>query len=555
LTVINDATVSGTNTGDQTITLSGDLTGSGTASISTTLANSGVVSGSYGSSSSVPVITVDTKGRITSIATQSVSSSNPSGTTLSDGKIWIGNGSNVAAAQAISGDISLSNVGVVAVGTGKITNGMLAGAIDLSTKMTGILPVAKGGTGLNSLTNRGILIGNGTSNLTTLSGTTAGDLVSYSGTAWVASQPVAADATNGGIMTTGTQTIAGAKTFASISTTGNTAVGGNLSTTGNATVGGNLSITGTQTNTSLTASKVIFTDASKVLTSTGTVGVAQGGTGATTLTSAALLVGTGTSAITSLSPGTDGQLLVSRSGAWAVESASPAVTLGTVNSIATAKGLTITNGGEISLSPADGTNPGIMTTGTQTIAGAKTFASINTTGNTAVGGNLSTTGNTAVGGNMSITGTQTNTSLTASKVIFTDASKVLTSTGTVGVAQGGTGATTLTAGNLLVGNGTGALNSLAPSTSGYVLKVVGSSWTVSAPETDESDQIFATVGQVSFTLTQTPAGISKVRMFINGVRTDKTAYTLSNKIITYIPANNSSFTLVAGDRIQFDYAY
>jgi hypothetical protein len=125
----------------------------------------------------------------------------------------------------------------------------------------------------------------------------------------------------------------------------------------------------------------------------------------------------------------------------------------------------------------------------------------------------------------------------------------------VGVAQGGTGATTLTAGNLLVGNGTGALNSLAPSTAGYVLKVVGSSWTVSAPETDESDQIFATLGQVSFTLTQTPAGISKVRMFINGIRTDKTAYTLSNKIITYSPANNSSFTLVAGDRIQFDYAY
>ncbi len=531
LTVGNDASIIGSNTGDQTITLSGDLTGSGTGAISTTLANSGVVSGSFGSASAIPVITVDTKGRITSISTQSVTATNPSGTTLTDGKIWIGNGSNVAAAQALSGDISLSNAGVVAIGTGKITNGMLAGSIDLPTKVTGILPVANGGTGLSSLTNRGILIGNGNSNLTTLSGTTAGDLVSYSGSAWVASQPIAADATTGGILTTGTQTIAGAKTFAS------------LTSSGNSSVGGNLVVTGTQTNSGLTASKVIFTDASKVLTSTGTVGVAQGGTGATTLTSAALLVGAGTSAVTAISPGSDGQVLISRSGVWAAENASPAVTLGSVNASSTAKALTITAGGEISLSPADGTNPGIMTTGTQTIAGAKTFAS------------LTSSGNSSIGGNLVVTGSQTNNALTASKVIFTDASKVLTSTGTVGVAQGGTGAATLSAGSLLVGNGTGAVTSLAPSTAGYVLKVVGSTWTVSAPDTDESDQFFATTNQLTFTLTQTPVSHSKIQMFINGIRIDKDAYSVNARIVTYTPANNSAFELAAGDRIQFDYEY
>ena len=184
-----------------------------------------------------------------------------------------------------------------------------------------------------------------------------------------------------------------------------------------------------------------------------------------------------------------------------------------------------------------------MTTGTQTLAGAKTFAS------------LTTSGNMSVGGNLVLTGSQTNSALTASKVIFTDASKVLTSTGTVGVVQGGTGAATLTAGSLLVGNGTGAVTSLEPSTAGYVLKVVGSSWIVSAPDTDVNDQFTATGGLLTFTLTQTPAANSKVQMFINGIRIDKTAYSLSSNIITYIPANNSSFTLVAGDRIQFDYAY
>ena len=43
----NDATVSGSNTGDQTITLTGDIGGSGTGSFATTLANSGVTANTY----------------------------------------------------------------------------------------------------------------------------------------------------------------------------------------------------------------------------------------------------------------------------------------------------------------------------------------------------------------------------------------------------------------------------------------------------------------------------------------------------------------------------
>ena len=59
LTVSGSATVSGTNTGDQTITLTGDATGSGTGSFAVTLANSGVTAGTYKS------VTVDAKGRVT----------------------------------------------------------------------------------------------------------------------------------------------------------------------------------------------------------------------------------------------------------------------------------------------------------------------------------------------------------------------------------------------------------------------------------------------------------------------------------------------------------
>jgi phage-related tail fiber protein len=59
LTVPSAATISGTNTGDQTITLTGDVLGSGTGSFATSLAASGVVAGTYKS------VTVDVKGRVT----------------------------------------------------------------------------------------------------------------------------------------------------------------------------------------------------------------------------------------------------------------------------------------------------------------------------------------------------------------------------------------------------------------------------------------------------------------------------------------------------------
>lgn len=59
-------------TANQTITVSGDLSGSGTTSLNLTLGNSGVAANTYGSSTAIPVITVDAKGRITSASTSTV---------------------------------------------------------------------------------------------------------------------------------------------------------------------------------------------------------------------------------------------------------------------------------------------------------------------------------------------------------------------------------------------------------------------------------------------------------------------------------------------------
>jgi hypothetical protein len=62
-------------TGNQSITVSGDATGSGTTSIALTLANTAVTPGTYGSTTLVPVVTVDSKGRITSVTTAAISGS------------------------------------------------------------------------------------------------------------------------------------------------------------------------------------------------------------------------------------------------------------------------------------------------------------------------------------------------------------------------------------------------------------------------------------------------------------------------------------------------
>lgn len=54
-------------------------------------------------------------------------------------------------------------------------------------------------------------------------------------------------------------------------------------------------------------------------------------------------------------------------------------------------------------------------------------------------------------------------------------------TGTLGVANGGTGATTLTANNVVLGNGTSAVQVVAPGTSGNVLSSNGTTWVSTAP--------------------------------------------------------------------------
>jgi hypothetical protein len=98
--------------------------------------------------------------------------------------------------------------------------------------------------------------------------------------------------------------------------------------------------------------------------------------------------------------------------------------------------------------------------------GSNTQVQFNSSGNLAGSANLTFDGTTLTANNF------IDSSLTASKPVFTDASKNLVSTGTLGVDQGGTGLTTTTAYSVVFSGttSTGAFQASAgPGTATYVL--------------------------------------------------------------------------------------
>jgi trimeric autotransporter adhesin len=301
--------------------------------------------------------------------------------------------------------------------------------IDGSLILTSPLTVANGGTGETSFTAYAPITG-GTS--------TTGMLQSAS----------AGMATSGFILTsTGSSSLPTwqAPAASNISITGDT---------GGALTGDAFTFTGGTTG-------LTFAGATTTETLGGTLVVAHGGTGATTLTAHGVLLGEGTGAISFTPVGTAGQVLLG-TGAdpnWVTPSAGPGLTIvdtSSVLSYALSTPVTVANGG----------------------TGATTLTAHGVLLGEGTGAVSSTVAGTA-GQLLLGTGTSTDpiwvTPTAGTGLTIVDSSSALSyalST-PVTVANGGTGATTLLAHGVLLGEGTAAVSSTLVGTAGQVLVGTG----------------------------------------------------------------------------------
>ena len=252
----------------------------------------------------------------------------------------------------------------------------------------------------------------------------------------------------------------------------------NLNLAGNAVIDGTLNVTGIATFTaqpvlsSLTASRAVFTDGSK-----GLVSNAITGTGNVVMSTSPTLV-------------------------------TPVLGTPTSATLTNATGLPIASG-------VSG-----LATGVATFLGTPSSANLaaTVTDETGTGSLVFSNSPTLV---TPVLGTPSSATLTNATGLPIDGG----TTGTLPVGRGGTGATSLTANNVILGNGTSAVQVVAPGTSGNVLTSNGTTWSSSAP----TAQVYPAAGMA--VSTGTAWGTSKSTPTGDVVGTTDTQ-TLTNKTLT-----------------------
>jgi len=226
---VTGSNLSGTNTGDQTISLTGDVTGSGTGSFAATIANNVVTNAKLRQSDALSVIGNGTNAtaNVTDISAGTDGQVlRRAGTSLAFGAIDLGNSDAVSGAlplgnisslteavllgnpytstpwipteialgatlyfdtsfaptlktAAFTGDVTTAAGSfATSIGAGKVTNAMLAGGIDVATKIAGVVGLSNGGSNAALSASNGGIVYSDASAMAILSGTpTAGKIL------------------------------------------------------------------------------------------------------------------------------------------------------------------------------------------------------------------------------------------------------------------------------------------------------------------------------------------------------------------------------------------
>ncbi len=241
-------------TGDVTYT-SGSFDGSANVTGIATLAASGVTSGTYGSSTAIPVLTVDDKGRITSTSTSNIIAS--AGTLTGTSLASTVTGSSLTSVGTINQGVwSGTAIAIANGGTGQTTKAAAFNALSPMTTAGDIIygGASGAGTRLGIGTNGQVLtLASGVPSWASPSGITAlasiGSTANANGASISGStltlQP--ANDTYGGVVTTAAQTFAGDKTF-NANIVSNGVKVGNVGGSNNVLVGSNAMNTTTTSN-------------------------------------------------------------------------------------------------------------------------------------------------------------------------------------------------------------------------------------------------------------------------------------------------------------------
>ena len=510
-------------------------------------------------------------------AAPSISFTNALGAGLSassTGTLSISSGSSGAGVAQIVLNAAGNQIQFPLLGAGIIhasSTGFLSSSpVSLTTDVSGILPIANGGTGFSNSTSNAVLLANASA--VTLSNGQL--LIGSTGVAPVAAQIQSTanqtTVTNGaGSITIGTvqnigvtssptfasETLANTSNQLTLGTTNQTIInatapaatrtytipdtGANSSfvmTDGNQTINGNKTFSGTTSLSSLTPSLPLQLNASNQIISapltpasfSGILTVTQGGTGAASIGMNAILASNSTgTAIIPLSNLTNGQIFIGSTGVapvaaqiqstanqTTVTNGAGSITIGTVQNIGVTSSPTFA-----SETLANTSNQLTLGTTNQTIINATAPAATRTYTIPDTGANSSfvmTDGNQIINGNKTFSGTTSLSSLTPSLPLQLNASNQIISapltpasfSGILTVTQGGTGAASIGMNAILASNPTGtAIIPLANLTNGQIFIGSTGAAPVAATIAGTTNEINVATGAGSITLS-TPRPIA-----------------------------------------------